>query len=87
MLSPNSNWQTTLIITRDVQTLPEVHICLKPVALQAGNIATAEMYRTFNMGVGMVLIVSASDVEEALAIDGNAFVLGSVVSGDEVQIV
>lgn len=45
------------------------------------------MYRTFNMGVGMVLIVSASDVEEALATDGNAFVLGSVVSGGEVQIV
>lgn len=55
--------------------------------LQAGNIATAEMYRTFNMGVGMVVIVPALDVEKALAIDGAAFVLGSVVKGDEVKIV
>ena len=55
--------------------------------LQAGNIATAEMYRTFNMGVGMVVVVPASDVEKALATDGAAFALGSVVKGDEVQIV
>ena len=55
--------------------------------MQAGNIATPEMYRTFNMGVGMVVIVSPSDVDQALATDNAAFVLGSVVSGDEVQIV
>lgn len=55
-----------------------------PCCLQAGNIATAEMYRTFNMGVGMVVIVPASDVDKALATDGAAFVLGSVVKGNEV---
>ncbi|DBA65604.1 TPA: Phosphoribosylformylglycinamidine cyclo-ligase, chloroplastic, variant 2 [Trebouxia sp. C0005] len=54
---------------------------------QAGNIATPEMYRTFNMGVGMVVILPESDVEKALAIDGAGFVLGTVVTGDEVQIV
>lgn len=57
------------------------------LCLQAGNIATSEMYRTFNMGVGMVVIVPQSDVEKALAIDGNAFVLGSVITGSEVSIV
>lgn len=55
--------------------------------MQAGNIATPEMYRTFNMGVGMVIIVPESDVEKALATDGAGFVLGTVVTGDEVQIV
>ena len=55
--------------------------------MQAGNIATSEMYRTFNMGVGMVVIVPASDVDKALAVDGAAFVLGAVVKGDEVKIV
>lgn len=33
---------------------------------QAGNVATQEMYRTFNCGIGMVLIVS-SDVAEPVA--------------------
>ena len=55
--------------------------------MQAGNIATTEMYRTFNMGVGMVVILPESDVEKALATDSAGFVLGKVVKGDEVQIV
>ncbi|KAL3132423.1 hypothetical protein ABBQ32_008981 [Trebouxia sp. C0010 RCD-2024] len=54
---------------------------------EAGNIATQEMYRTFNMGVGMVVIVPPSEVEKALATDGAAFVLGSVIKGKEVNIV
>ena len=45
------------------------------------------MYRTFNMGVGMVVIVSASEVEKALATDSVAFVLGSVIKGNEVKVV
>lgn len=39
------------------------------------------------MGVGLVVVVPQSDVETALKTDGQAFVLGSVVSGKEVQIV
>ena len=57
------------------------------LGVQVGSIATSEMYRTFNMGVGMVVIVPPSDVEQALATDGAGFVLGTVVTGDEVQIV
>jgi len=34
---------------------------------QAGNIAWPEMYRTFNCGIGMALVVAAEDVEAALA--------------------
>lgn len=58
-----------------------------PCCLQAGNIATSEMYRTFNMGIGLVVIVPASDVDKALATDDAAFVLGSVIKGNEVKIV
>lgn len=54
---------------------------------QAGGVPTNEMYRTFNMGVGLVVVVPQSDVEAALATDDAAFVLGSVVSGQEVQLV
>ena len=55
-----------------------------------GNIETAEMYRTFNCGVGMVIIVSPGDVNRALESlhnDGeDAWVLGTMVEGDgEVQ--
>lgn len=34
---------------------------------QAGNVAEAEMQRTFNLGVGFVLAVAAEDVDTALA--------------------
>jgi phosphoribosylformylglycinamidine cyclo-ligase len=32
-----------------------------------GQVATAEMYRTFNCGVGMVVVVSSDQVEPAIA--------------------
>ena len=32
---------------------------------QAGNVAADEMYRTFNCGIGMVLIVSSENAERA----------------------
>lgn len=51
-----------------------------------GNVPQAEMYRTFNMGVGMVLVVSAGHREEimtALANQGEqASVIGTVIPGE-----
>lgn len=48
----------------------------------AGNIETAEMRRTFNMGVGMVVVVAAADTEAALAslndAGETAWVMGAV---------
>ena len=55
--------------------------------LQAwGNVAWPEMYRTFNMGIGMVLIAAAGEAEKikaALAKEGEAvYEIGRVVPGE-----
>jgi phosphoribosylformylglycinamidine cyclo-ligase len=51
-----------------------------------GNVSDAEMYRTFNMGVGMVIVTSAADraaVESHLEQQGTSvFHIGSVVKGN-----
>lgn len=48
-----------------------------------GNIAEDEMYGTFNMGVGMVIIVDQKDAEKVVAlIDGSA-VIGEIKAGEQ----
>ncbi|MCW8955855.1 MAG: phosphoribosylformylglycinamidine cyclo-ligase [Gammaproteobacteria bacterium] len=51
---------------------------------QQGNIEMNEMYRTFNCGVGMVLVVEAEDAEQAIEIltaaGETAWKLGEIVS-------
>jgi phosphoribosylformylglycinamidine cyclo-ligase len=55
------------------------------VLQEAGNVAVAEMYRTFNMGVGMVVICAPSDVDAVLSAVSGAglagWVLGSLREG------
>ena len=52
-----------------------------------GNVEEAEMYRVFNMGVGIVLVVAPDSVSACLeslsASDESAFLLGDIVSGDK----
>jgi phosphoribosylaminoimidazole (AIR) synthetase len=43
------------------------------------------MFRTFNMGVGFVLVVPEASVPKALESLPQAFVLGQVVEGSGVQ--
>ena len=51
-------------------------------AIQQGGVAADEMYRTFNMGIGMIAIVAPEDlheVEHSLERRGEpSFVVGSV---------
>jgi len=56
-----------------------------------GQVAESEMYRTFNMGIGFVLVVKAPDVaavQADLALrDEQAFVIGRVIAGEGVTFV
>lgn len=59
---------------------------------EKGNIETYEMYRTFNCGVGMILVVPQADLESALsqfkALGENAWHIGDIATrnGDEEQV-
>ncbi|MGB4599373.1 MAG: phosphoribosylformylglycinamidine cyclo-ligase [Trichlorobacter sp.] len=56
---------------------------------EAGKVEQFEMYRTFNMGIGMVLAVAETDVEDILArlhgLDETAWLIGEVQSRSEEQ--
>jgi phosphoribosylformylglycinamidine cyclo-ligase len=52
---------------------------------QIGNVAEAEMYRTFNMGVGMVIVCSRADAETVRRHfdgPGHCHTIGRVVGGE-----
>ena len=52
-----------------------------------GNIPERDMFNTFNMGVGMSVVVSASDADKALEIlkanGEDAYIIGNVIRSDE----
>ena len=54
---------------------------------KTGNIPERDMFNTFNMGVGMSIIVSESEADTALSVlranGEDAYVIGSVVKSDE----
>ena len=54
---------------------------------KTGNIPERDMYNTYNMGVGMSIVVPASEVDTALEIlranGEDAYVIGEIISGDE----
>ena len=54
---------------------------------RTGDISEHDMYNTYNMGVGMSVVVSASDADRALEIlranGEDAYVIGRVVASDE----
>ncbi len=58
---------------------------------EGGGVATEEMFRVFNMGVGMIVIVPADDaqaVADDLAAAGErSWILGEVVEGERVEFV
>ena len=52
-----------------------------------GNIPERDMYNTYNMGVGMTVVVPADQAEKAIEVlkahGENAYVIGEIVTGDE----
>ena len=54
---------------------------------EKGGISERDMFNTFNMGVGMSIVVSKDDAEEALAIlheqGEDAYLIGEIVKGEE----
>ena len=54
---------------------------------KTGNIPERDMFNTYNMGVGMSIVVPAAEVETALEIlkahGEDAYVIGSIVKGEE----
>ncbi|XP_022759673.1 phosphoribosylformylglycinamidine cyclo-ligase, chloroplastic/mitochondrial [Durio zibethinus] len=72
------------VIYKDSWEVPAVFKWIQ----QAGNIEDAEMRRTFNMGIGMVLIVS-QEASHSILEDANgaytAYKIGEVVTGEGVS--
>ena len=54
---------------------------------KVGNISERDMFNTFNMGVGMSIVVAKEDVERALAVlkenGEDAYIIGEVVKSEE----
>ena len=54
---------------------------------KVGNIPERDMFNTFNMGVGMSVVVPAADVDKALAIlkdnGEDAYVIGEIIESEE----
>ena len=65
-----------------VRVLPIFDLIMK-----TGNIPERDMFNTFNMGVGMSIVVPANEVDTALEIlranGEDAYVIGEIIAGDE----
>ena len=65
-----------------VQVLPIFDLIAK-----TGNIPERDMFNTYNMGVGMSIVVKSEDVEKALEIlkahGENAYVIGKIVASED----
>lgn len=54
---------------------------------KAGNVSERDMYNTYNMGVGMSVIVPAAEADKALEVlhanGEDAYVIGEIIAGDD----
>ncbi len=70
------------IVKDSVKVLPIFDLIAK-----IGNISERDMYNTYNMGVGMSIVVSPEEVDTALEIlranGEDAYVIGEIIDGDD----
>ncbi len=75
------------VVDTDSWQLPDVFQWLQ----ENGNVEINEMYRTFNCGVGMVLIVDADEADAIVSMlvknGDNAWQLGQIEAGDNKQVI
>ena len=61
--------------------VPDIFLCIK----RAGNVDDREMYRTLNMGIGMVVVLSSGAVDKAMRLlkrfNLKSYIIGEVVKG------
>lgn len=81
------------VLPRFCQAVIEKNSWPKPpifeIMMEAGNIEPLEMYRTFNYGIGMVLVVPEKEADEVMVrlsgLKENAFLIGEIVKCSECQ--
>ena len=77
---------TAKITEADVPVLP-----IFKIIEEKGNIPRREMFNTFNMGVGMTIVVDKNEADKAIsaleAVGEKPVRLGEIVAGDEGVIV
>ncbi len=75
------------VVDTDSWQLPDVFQWLQ----ENGNVEINEMYRTFNCGIGMVLIVDADEADAIVSMlvknGDNAWQLGQIEAGDNKQVI
>ena len=73
---------TAKINKSDVKVLP-----IFDLIAERGNVPERDMYNTYNMGVGMSVVVPAAEVDKALEIltanGETAYVIGEIIKGDD----
>ncbi len=52
-----------------------------------GNLSDTDMYNTFNMGIGMIMVVKDGDQQKVSkqleSIDEKGYIIGSVIEGEK----
>ncbi|MCX7785300.1 MAG: phosphoribosylformylglycinamidine cyclo-ligase [candidate division WOR-3 bacterium] len=72
------------IIYQDTWQIPKIFTLIQ----KYGNITNQEMYRVFNMGIGMILFVRPNNVDKIVRRIPNAKIIGEVIKGNkEVRII
>ena len=73
----------TAVIKKDSYTLPPLFNLMRSI----GNVMERDMYNTFNMGIGMIVAVSADEADKAIASlkasGEQAYIIGEIREGNE----